>query len=69
MWYKCKRVTSYWRRPLQYDMEAIHDGVKNRHTIVKNSKTIIIVPLTPKQVYEDQIKLKGEHKAMEREDN
>jgi hypothetical protein len=48
-------------------MEVIHDGVKNRHTIVKNSKTIIIVPLTPKQVYEDQIKLKGEHKAMGRE--
>jgi hypothetical protein len=41
-------------------MEAIHDGVKN-------SKTIIIVPLTPKQVYKDQIKLKGEHEAMGRE--
>jgi len=45
-------------------------GVKSRYTIVKKKKkgkTIILVPLTPKHVYNDQIKLKGEHEAIERE--
>ena len=50
-------------RPWQYDRKAIHDGVKNRYTIVKNGKTITLVPLIPKQVYDDQIKLKSEHEA------
>jgi hypothetical protein len=35
--------------------------------IVKDSKTMTLVPLTPKQVYDGQIKLKSEHEAMERE--
>jgi len=41
-------------------------GVKSRYTIVKKKKgkTIILVPLTPKHVYNDQIKLKGEHEAI-----
>ena len=29
-------------------------------------KTITLVPFTPKQVYDDQIKLKSEHEAMGR---
>jgi hypothetical protein len=33
----------------------------------KNGKTITLVPLTPKQVYDDQKKLKGEYEAMWRE--
>jgi hypothetical protein len=53
-------------RPWQYDRKAIHDGVKNWYTIVKDGKAITLVPLTPKQVYDDQIKLKGEHEAMGR---
>jgi hypothetical protein len=31
------------------------------------SKIITLVSLTPKQVYDDQIKLKGEHETMKRE--
>ena len=54
-------------RPWQYDRKTVHDGVKNRYTIVKDGKTITRVPLTPKQVYDDQIKLKREHEAMGRE--
>ena len=46
---------------------AIHDGVKNRYTIVKDGKNITLVPLTPKQVYDVQIKLKSEHEVMGRE--
>ena len=37
------------------------------YTIVKDGKTTTLVPLTPKQVYDDQIKLKREHGAMGRE--
>ena len=55
------------RRPWQYDRKAIHDGVKNRYTIVKDEKTITLVPLTSKQAYDDQIKLKSEHEVMGRE--
>ena len=55
-------------RPWQYDRKTIHDGVKNRYTIVKDGKTITLVPLTPKQVHDDQIKLKREYdEAMARE--
>ena len=47
-------------RPWQFDRKAIHDGFRNRFTIVKDGKTITLVPLSPKQVYDDQIKLKKE---------
>jgi len=58
MWYQCKQVTSCWE---DHDRKTIYDGVKNRYSIVKDGKTITLVPLTPKQVYDDQIKLKSEH--------
>ena len=44
--------------PWQFDRKAIHDGFRNRFIIVKDGKTITLVPLSPKQVYDDQIKLK-----------
>jgi hypothetical protein len=47
-------------RPWQYDRRVIHDGFKNRYNFVKHGKTIKLAPLTPKQVYEDQLKLKSE---------
>jgi hypothetical protein len=47
--------------------KTIHEGVKNRYTIVKDGKTITLISLTPKQVCDDQIKLKSKHKAMGRE--
>jgi len=37
--------------PWQFDRKAIHDGFINRFTIVKDGKTITLVPLSPKQVY------------------
>jgi hypothetical protein len=39
---------------------VIHDEFRNRFAIVKDGKTITLVPLSPKQVYDDQIKLKRE---------
>jgi hypothetical protein len=47
-------------RPWQFDRKAIHDGFKNRFIIVKDGKTITLVPLSAKQVYDDQMKLKNE---------
>ena len=41
----------------------IHDGFRNRYWFVKENKKVTLVPLTPKQVYEDQLKLKRESEA------
>jgi hypothetical protein len=43
------------------ERKATHDGFKNGHSFVKDNKTITLVPLTPRQVYEDQVKLKREN--------
>jgi hypothetical protein len=40
-------------RPWQFDRKAIHDGFRNRFTIVKDGKTITLVLLSPKQVYDE----------------
>ena len=48
-------------RPWQFDRKVNHDGFKNRHSFVKDNKTITLVLLTPRQVYEDQMKLKREN--------
>ena len=45
-------------RHWQFDRKVNHDGFKNRYSFVKDNKTITLVLLTPRQVYEDQIKLK-----------
>jgi hypothetical protein len=48
-------------RPWQFDMNVTHDGFKNMHSFVKDNKTVTLVPLTPRQVYGDQMKLKREN--------
>jgi hypothetical protein len=45
-------------RPWQYDRKVHHDGYTNKFSYVHNSHTIILVPLSPREVGEDQIKLK-----------
>jgi hypothetical protein len=45
-------------RPWRFDRKAIHDGFRNRFTIVNDSKTITLIPLSPKH-NDDQMKLKG----------
>jgi hypothetical protein len=47
-------------RPWQYDRRVTHDGFKNMYSFVKGGKTIKLAPLTPSQVYGDQLKLKSE---------
>ena len=40
-------------RPWQFDRKVNHDGFKNMHSFVKDNKTVTLVLLTPRQVYED----------------
>ena len=44
--------------PWQYDRNARHDGSSNRYTFVKDGRNVTLVPLTPSQVYEDQLRIK-----------
>jgi len=47
--------------PWQFRRKVIDDGFRNRFPILKNGKIITLVPLSPKQVYDDdQLKLKRE---------
>jgi hypothetical protein len=41
----------------QYDRRVTHDGVTNRYSSKMNGRHITLVSLTPKQIYEEQLKL------------
>ena len=45
-------------RPWKFDRRGNHDNFKNHFSFMKDKKLITLVPLTPKQVYEDQVRLK-----------
>ncbi|XP_057994981.1 uncharacterized protein LOC131175280 [Hevea brasiliensis] len=45
-------------RPWQFDRKAHHDGYLNRYTFKKDGRKHILIPLTPKQVIEDQLRIK-----------
>ena len=47
----------------------IHDGFRNRFTIIKYGKAITFVPLSPKKVYDDQMKLKIKYEDRKRENS
>ena len=44
-------------RPWQFDRKVQHDGFTNKNSFVHNQRTVTLVPLTPSQVYEDQVRL------------
>ena len=44
----------------KFNRRANHDGFKNHFSFTMNNKLVTLVPLTPKQVYEDQVRLKQE---------
>ena len=44
-------------RPWQFDRRVTHDGYKNRYSFGFNGKNVILAPLSPKEVYQDQLKL------------
>ena len=45
-------------RPYQFDMQVIFNGYSNKYSFVLTDWKVTLVPLTPKQVYEDQVQLK-----------
>ena len=52
-------------RPWQFDRRVLHDGFTNRHSFSHGGKQITLVPLTPHEVYEDQMCLKQRKEAAE----
>lgn len=53
-------------RPWQYDRRVTHDGFTNRYSFTLKRQPITLVPLTPKQVMEDQLKLQRSYEKKER---
>ncbi|GKV15311.1 hypothetical protein SLEP1_g26107 [Rubroshorea leprosula] len=47
-------------KPWQYDRRVTHDGFKNRYSFIMEGKTITLAPLSLRQVYEDQLRVKKE---------
>jgi len=55
-------------RPWQYDRRVTHDGFTNRYSFTLKWQPITLVPLTLKQVMEDQLKLqRSNEKKKEKE--
>ncbi|KAH6833353.1 hypothetical protein C2S53_005470 [Perilla frutescens var. hirtella] len=49
-------------RPWQFDRQAIHDGLANTYSITRDGRTIVLKPLTPKAVAEDQERMQERFK-------
>ena len=47
-------------RPWQFDRKVKHDGFTNKYSFVHNQRIVTLIPLTPSQVYEDQVRLQKE---------
>ena len=47
-------------RPWQFDRRVKYDGFTNTYLFVLNQRTITLVPLTLKEVHEDQVRLQKE---------
>ncbi|XP_024014499.1 uncharacterized protein LOC112088448 [Eutrema salsugineum] len=50
-------------RPWQFDKKAIHDGFSNKHTFEHQGRKIVLAPLSPHEVYLDQVKLEQNSKG------
>jgi Mg-chelatase subunit ChlI len=48
------------RHPWQFDRQVKHDGFTNKYSFVLHQRSITLVPMTPQQVYEDQVRLQKE---------
>ena len=57
-------------RPWKFDRKIKHEGFTNKYSFVHNQWTVTLVPLTPSQVYENQVRLQkesGQKKKSEKE--
>ncbi|XP_038887118.1 uncharacterized protein K02A2.6-like [Benincasa hispida] len=55
-------------RPWQFDRKAIHDGYLNRYKFTKDERKTILLPLSTRDVYDEQCKLLQEFKDIFPED-
>ena len=56
-------------RPWQFDRRVLHNGYINHYTFEKDGKKITLVPLSPKEVYEGELRRmhsEREHKSEEK---
>ena len=53
-------------RPWKFDRKVKHDGFTNKYSFVHNQRTVTLVPLTPSQVYKDQVWLQKKSKQKKR---
>ena len=56
-------------RPWQFDRRVKHDGFTNKYSFELNQKTVTLAPMTPKQVYEDQVRLQKESEQKKKSEN
>ena len=54
-------------RPWQYDRQVLHDGLTNHISFNFQGHKIILKLLSPKEVHEDQIKMKNKRENEKRE--
>ena len=45
-------------RPWQYDRDIVHNGVTNLYSFLHKGKKVVLSPLSPSEVCEDQIKMR-----------
>src|SRR3989440_3011857 len=44
-------------RPWQYDRRVMHDGYSNRYSFTYKGRNVVLAPLSPQEVYEEQKRL------------
>jgi len=55
-------------RPWQFDRKTSHDGFLNKYSFVHHGKKIILAPLSPSEVREDQKKLREKYEQERKEE-
>ncbi|XP_024009610.1 uncharacterized protein LOC112084607 [Eutrema salsugineum] len=56
-------------RPWQSDRKVIHDGFTNKYSFVFKGRKTTLIPLTPQEVYQDQMQLKQKTKPSTKASN
>ena len=44
-------------RPWEFGQRVYHDSFTNKYSFIHNQRIVTLAPMTPKQVYEDQVRL------------
>ena len=52
-------------RPWQYDRRVMHDGFKNRYSLIMEGQKYQLGPLPPKTIFEDQMHIKQQYEDPE----